>query len=56
MDSIEFYADRVKVAGPDKDDGYKVTFETGEYMQNQMAKILNLPTKTNLKVTVEVEE
>ena len=54
--SITFGADKVKVSGPNSDDGYTVTLYTGEYMQQEMAKLLLIPTKTNLKITVEVEE
>lgn len=49
-------ADKVKVNGPKVDGSYSITFETGEYEQLNVAKIMTIPQQTPLKITVEINE
>ena len=42
MDTIEFVADRVKINGPRVDGNYSITFETGEYVWDQIKDLPNL--------------
>jgi hypothetical protein len=53
--SIEFIADKVKVNGPRIDGGYILSFEVGEYMQQQVSELLRIKQNTTLKVSV-IEE
>lgn len=53
---ISFISDRVSVRERESDNSYKVTFNTGEYTQAEMVKLMALPKDKNLKVSVEVEE
>ena len=49
---ITFIADHVQLKGPRKTDGsYIVTFETGEYIWNQLKELPNL-NGSNILVTV----
>lgn len=52
---LKFGVDRVKVNGPLVNGEYSVTFYTGEYEQLSMAKLMTIPQKTQLGVTVEYE-
>lgn len=52
---IEFTADAATVTERMSDRSYKVTLSTGEYTQQEMAKILLLPKDSVIKVTLEVE-
>lgn len=45
-----------RVVGPDKDHGYKITFEVGENDAKEVAKLLMVTPETLLRVNVEVEE
>jgi hypothetical protein len=53
--SIEFIADKVKVNGPRIDGGYVLSFEVGEYMQQQVSELLRIKQNTTLKVSVTEE-
>lgn len=53
---IEFLSDRITIKERESDNSYKVQFNTGEYMQAQIVKLMALPKDVSLKVTVEVEE
>lgn len=48
----ELIADKIKVSGPSIDGGWKVTFEVGEYMQEQVANLLKVPQQQSVKVMV----
>jgi len=50
---IELDADKITFSGPNVDGGYKITFHTGEYSQNQIAELMKIPQNTALKVTIE---
>ena len=39
---IEFIADKVKIAGPRIDSTYTVTFEVGEYEQDQLGELMKI--------------
>ncbi len=52
---ITFVADKIKINGPQIDGGYSVTFYTGEYTKQEVAKLLSL-NEGNLKITVEEEK
>lgn len=55
--TLQFKADHIQVSGPKASDGsYKVTFETGEYSQEQVAALLMIPQRTVITVSVEYEE
>lgn len=54
---IEFNADRISISGPRASDGtYKVTFETGEYQQQEIAELFRIPQGVVIKVKVEYEK
>lgn len=54
--TIQFKADHIQVSGPKASDGsYKVTFETGEYSQEQVAALLMIPQRTVITVSVEYQ-
>ena len=53
---LEFMADRIKVNGPRIDGSYAVTFETGEYEQDKVAKILSIPQQTVVRVIIQAED
>jgi len=50
---IEFTVDKIKIYGPKVDGGYTVTFEVGEYEQNNLAELMKLKQGQVLKVKVE---
>ncbi len=53
---IELTADRCQITGPRSSDGtYKVMFEFGEYMAEQVAELLKIPQGTTIKVKVEYD-
>jgi len=49
---IVFNADKVKISGPKVDGSCSITFDTGEYEQNNIAKLFKIPQQTTLEVTV----
>lgn len=49
-------SDGVTVKERESDHSYKVTFNTGEYEVESIAKLFLVPKEKNLKVSVEVEE
>lgn len=53
---LEFKSDKLKVSGPNADDGYSITFYTGEYEQLNVAKLMALPVRTELTVSVIIKE
>ena len=54
---IEFQSDSYQVSGPKATDGsYKVTLTTGEYEAQNIAKLLTIPQRVVVKVTVEYED
>lgn len=53
---VIFLADRVRVVEKISDNSFKVEFYTGEYMRDQMIRLLSFPIDANLKITVEAEE
>lgn len=53
---MNFIADKVKVNGPKVDGGFSVTFEVGEHMQYEVAKLIAIPQQVSLKVVVELDE
>ena len=52
---VTFIADKLKINGPQVDGGYTITFYTGEYTKQELAKLLSL-SEGNLKITVEEEK
>jgi hypothetical protein len=50
---ITFQSDKIKFSGPRVDGNYVVSFETGEYSQVEIAKLMVLPQNENVSVTVE---
>jgi hypothetical protein len=50
---IKFIADKVRVNGPKVDGGYSVTFEVGEYEQEQVSELLKFPQQSNMEVSVK---
>jgi len=50
---LVFTADRVTVRERESDNSYKVIFNTGEYSQLEVVKLMALPKDVNLKITVE---
>lgn len=55
---ITFVADSYMVRGPKQTDGsYTISFTTGEYMQKNVAEIIQqLPPMTAIEVTLKVYE
>jgi hypothetical protein len=53
---IEFIADKVKIAGPRIDSTYTVTFEVGEYEQDQLGELMKIKQPAIFKVEVSNEE
>ena len=53
---LTFNADRVTVRERESDNSYKVIFNCGEYVQNEVVKLMALPKDVNLKVTVEAND
>ena len=51
---IELIADKVKVIGPKADGSYTLSFDMGEYMQLEICKVMVLPPKQNLILTVDI--
>ena len=52
---VEIGADKVKVYGPKVDGGYNITIETGEYSQQDIAKLMaiiksGIPTRVTFVV------
>ena len=54
--TVKFGADKLKVYGPKVDGGYTITFETGEYERKNVAKMLEIPTQTEIHVEVKYDE
>ncbi len=54
MEKIEFGADKVSISGPSVDGGFRITFSTGEYEQDNIAELLRIPQQTALRVIVEI--
>lgn len=53
---IEFKADEITIYGPKKDGSFVVKFETGEYEQLNVAKLMAISQATIIKVKVSVDE
>jgi hypothetical protein len=51
---IELFADKVKFSGPRVDGSWVVSFEMGDDMKMNIAKLLAIPDQTMVKVTVEL--
>jgi hypothetical protein len=49
---ITIVADSLKVVGPTADGGWKITLSCGEYMAEQVARLVTLPQQVPLEVTV----
>lgn len=56
MKQISFLADKIRVNGPKVDGSYTVTFETGEYEQENVAKVLSIPQQTVVRVIIVQDE
>lgn len=51
-----FLADSIQISGPRESDGsYRISFRTGEYEQENLAKLMTIPIATMMKVRVEYE-
>ena len=50
---IELIADKLSIRGPKIDGGYTITFDLGEYMQNQVSELLKLPQNKEIKIIIE---
>ena len=46
--------DAVRVRGPLSHGGWSLTFECGEYMNDQIAELIKIPQGKVLKILVEV--
>jgi hypothetical protein len=55
-DGIKLTADKVRVSGPRVDGSFAVTFEVGEYAQDEVAKLLTIPQQTLLQVVVSCDD
>lgn len=53
---ISFTSDKVRINGPKVDGSYTVTFDVGEYNQEQVAKLLIIPQMTELNIEVKYGE
>lgn len=53
---IELTADKLTVYGPKTDGSLKISFDIGEYNQEQVAKLLMIPQQTIIKVKVEIDD
>lgn len=53
---VTFTADKIRISGPKIDGSYNVTFETGEYEQQNIAEILKLPQQQAVEVSVHVRK
>lgn len=53
---IEFKADKLTMYGPKSDGSFSVKFDTGEYEQLNIAKLMAISQSTIIKVKVEVDE
>ncbi len=49
---INLVADGYRITGPKVDGSYSVTFSFGEYQQEEISKIFQLPQLTSIKVEV----
>ena len=55
--SVEFKADKTYVSGPKASDGsYTVKFETGEYEQLNVAKLMVVPQRAVMTVNVTIDD
>lgn len=55
MEEIIIKCDGVKVSGPRESDGsYKITFTTGEYEKENMAKLFMLPPDVIIELHVKI--
>lgn len=50
---ITLTADKIKVVGPLVDGSFNVTFNVGEYMQQEVGLLLAIPQQQPVKITVE---
>jgi len=53
---LTFNADKIKLSGPKHDGSYTIQFETGEYEQMNVAKLMMIPQGTPVKISVEPYE
>ena len=52
----ELTADKIKISGPKIDGSYVITFECGEYQQQNVGELFKIPQGTTIKVKVEYEK
>lgn len=53
---IEFVADKIYIYGPKADGSFSVKFDTGEYMQLEMSKLMAISQHNMIRVKVEPVE
>jgi len=47
--------DHVNVSGPRESDGsYRITFTTGEYQKDNIAKLITLPSEVEIELHVKI--
>jgi hypothetical protein len=49
---ITIVSDKLTVHGPTADGGFRITLDVGEYMAEQVARLVTLPQQVPLEVTV----
>jgi hypothetical protein len=52
MGGITLTVDRLRISGPLIDGGFRLSLDLGEYMAEQVAKLVTLPQQVPLEVTV----
>lgn len=50
---ITLESNKIKVSGPAVDGSFNVTFNVGEYMQQEVGLLLAIPQQQPVKITVE---
>ena len=57
LTEIVIGCDRVSVSGPRESDGsYKITFTTGEYQKENIARLITLPNDVEIELNVKIKE
>lgn len=51
---VKIIADKLKITGPQVDGGYKIILSVGEYQQEQVSKLIQIPQQQ--AISVEVKE
>lgn len=54
--TIRLSVDKVLIRGPKVDGGYSVTLEVGEYMKEQLAELIKLPTDQLTEVIITTKK